>query len=122
MPFAIEGYRIAYTFSDKIYRIHIPSQHKVTETQQIHWTTKTITPLEITMEPLLAEESYATVYPLSHPIATGTIEKADDQDRSGQIIQATLKQFSSKEPSKEFSLTEDFFRKYLNDQPLHRHL
>jgi len=42
MPRDIEGYLIGYTSSDKIYRIYIPLQHKVTETRQIHWTTKTI--------------------------------------------------------------------------------
>ena len=53
MPRAIEGYLIGYTSSDKIYRIYIPSQHKVSETRQIHWTTKTIIPLgPNTMEPL----------------------------------------------------------------------
>ena len=62
MPQAIEGYLIGYTSSDKIYRICIPSHHKVTETRQIHSTTKTIGSLgTTTMEPLLAEETYATV-------------------------------------------------------------
>jgi len=56
---AIEGYLIGYTSSDKIYRVYIPSQHKVTETRQIHWTNKTILPLETTaMEPFLAEKTY----------------------------------------------------------------
>jgi len=96
-----------YTSSDKIYRIFIPWDHKVTETRQIHWTTKTIIPLGTTMEPLLAEESYATVYPLSRPIATTTIEKPNEQNRSGQIIQPTSKEFSSIEPSKEFCSSED---------------
>ena len=36
MPRTIEGYLIGYISSDKIYRIYIPSQHKVTETRQIH--------------------------------------------------------------------------------------
>jgi len=59
LPRAIEGYLIGYTSSDKIYRVYIPSQHKVTETRQIHWTNKTIIPLETTtMEPLLAEKTY----------------------------------------------------------------
>jgi len=59
LPWAIEGYLIGYTSSDKIYRVYIPSQHKVTETRQIHWTNKTIIPLETTtMEPLLAEKTY----------------------------------------------------------------
>jgi len=89
MPRAIEGYLIGYTSSDKIYKIYIPSQHKVTETRQIHWTTKTIIPLGTTMKPLLAEESYATGYPLSHPIATTTIEKPNNQDWSGKTILPT---------------------------------
>jgi len=60
LPRAIEGYLIGYTSSDKIYRVYIPSQHKVTETRQIHWTNKTIIPLDTTaMEPLLAEKTYA---------------------------------------------------------------
>jgi len=59
LPRAIEGYLIGYTSSDKIYRVYIPSQHKVTETRQIQWTNKTIIPLETTaMEPLLAEKTY----------------------------------------------------------------
>jgi len=33
---AIEGYLFAYSSSDKIYRLYIPSQHKVTQTRQIH--------------------------------------------------------------------------------------
>jgi len=60
------------------------------------------------MEPLLAEESYATLYTLSPPIATTTVEKPNDQDRSGQIIQPISKEFSFIEPSKEFSSSEDF--------------
>ena len=36
MPRAIKGYLIGYTSSDKIYMIYIPSEHKVSETWQIH--------------------------------------------------------------------------------------
>jgi len=69
MPLPIEQYLIGYIFSDKIYRKYIPSQHKVIEAQQIHWPNKTIAPLgTTTMELLLAEETYATVYPLSCPL------------------------------------------------------
>jgi len=55
-----EGYLIGYTSSDKIYRVYILSRHQVTETRPIHWTNKTIIPVETTaMEPLLAEKTYA---------------------------------------------------------------
>ena len=66
MPRAIEGYLIRYISSDKIYRIYISSQHKVSETRQIHWTTKTIIPLgPKTMEPLITEQTYSKVSPPS---------------------------------------------------------
>jgi len=95
MPRAIGGYHIGYTSSDKIYRIYIPSQHKVTETRQIHWTTKTIaSPGTTTMEPLLAEETYATVYPLSRPLPTIKVDKEMDQDRNRQINPPTFREFS----------------------------
>jgi len=95
MPRAIEGYLIGYTSSDKIYRIYIPSQHKVTETRQIHWTTKTIASLgTTTMEPLLAEETYPTVYPLSRPLPTIKVEKETDQDRNRQINPPTSEELS----------------------------
>jgi len=61
-----------------------------------------IIPLGTTMEPLLAEESYATVYPISRPIATTTIKKPNDQDWSGQTILPTSKEFSSTVPSTQF--------------------
>ena len=62
MPWAIEGYLIGYTSSDKIYSIYIPLQHKVSETRQIHWTTKTIIPLgPHIMAPLISEETYPKV-------------------------------------------------------------
>jgi len=79
MPRAIEGYLIGYTSSDTIYRIYIPSQHKVTETQQLYWTTQAIASLgTTTMEPLLAKDTYATVYPLSRPLPTIKVEKETD--------------------------------------------
>jgi len=57
LPRAIEEYLIGYTSSDKIYRVYVLSQYKVTETRQIHLTNKTIIPLETTvMELLLAEK------------------------------------------------------------------
>ena len=106
MPWAVEGYLISYTSSDKIYTIYIPSQHKVTETQQIHWTTKTIASLGTTiMEPLLAEETHATVYPLSRPLPTIKVEKETDQDRNRQINPPTSKEFSL--PQNRFSETPE---------------
>ena len=58
LPRAIEGYLIGYTSSDKIYRIYLPLQHKVSETLHIHWTTRTIIPLgHNIMESLIAEET-----------------------------------------------------------------
>ena len=69
MPLAIEEYLIGYTSSDKIYRIYIPSQNKVIETQQIQSTNQAVAPLgTTTMELLLGEETYATVYLLSRPL------------------------------------------------------
>ena len=92
MPWAIEGYLIGYTSSDKIYSIYIPSQDKVIETRQIYWTTKRLTPLgNTTMEPLLAEETYATVYPLSHPLPTIKVEKEKAHDQNRQINPPTSK-------------------------------
>src|SRR5205807_8969652 len=68
-PRAIEGYLVGYTSSTKIYRIYIPLQHKISETRQLHWTTKTITPLE-PMDPPTIPETFATIHPPSFPIAT----------------------------------------------------
>jgi len=79
----------------------------VIETQQIYSTTSMITPLRTTIEPLLAEESYATVYLLSCPIVTTTVENPTDQDWSGQIIPPPLKEFSSTVRSEEFSSSKD---------------
>jgi len=110
MPRAIEGYLIGYSSSDKIYRIYIPWQLKVTETQQIYWTTKTFTPRGTTMEPLLGEEICAIVYPLSLPLATTTIEKHMNQNWSRQIIPPTSKEPSATQPSKEISFIEDSLR------------
>jgi len=62
LPQAIEGYFIGYTSSDKIYRVYVPSQDKVTETRQIQWTNKTTILLETTsmpVEPVLGEKTYA---------------------------------------------------------------
>jgi len=61
----------------------------------------TIIALTTTLQPLLAQESYATVYLLSCPIVTTTVEKPTDQDWGGEIIPLTLKEFSSMHPSKE---------------------
>jgi len=95
IPRAIEGYLIGYTSSDKIYGIYIPSQPKVTKARQIHWTTKRIASLGTTaMEPLLAEETYATVYPLSRPLPSIEVEKETDQDRNRQINPPTSKELS----------------------------
>ena len=81
LPRAIEGYLIGYTSSDKIYRIYFSSQHKVTETRQIHWTTKMIASLGITtMELLLAEKTNAEVDSLSCPLPRIKIEKNQDQE------------------------------------------
>jgi len=94
MPRAIEGYLIGYTFSDKICRIYIPSQHKVTETRQIYSTTKTIaSPRTTTMEPLLAEETYATVDPLSGLLPTIKVEKETHQDQNRRINPPRSKEF-----------------------------
>ena len=38
LPRALEGKFIGYTESTKIFRIYIPSQHKVTETRQVRFT------------------------------------------------------------------------------------
>jgi len=106
IPRAIEGYQIGYTSSDKIYKIYIPSQHKVPETRQIHWTTKTIASLgTTTMEPLLAEETYATVYSLSGPLPTIKVENETDQDRNRKINTPTSKEFSL--PENSFSETPE---------------
>jgi len=95
MPWGIEGYLIGYTSCDKIYRIYIPSQHQVTETRQIHWTTKTIAQLGTTnIEPLLAEETYATHYTLSRPLPTIKVEKETHQDRNRHINPPRCKELS----------------------------
>jgi len=104
MPRAIEGYLIGYTSSDKIYRIYIPFQHKVTKTRQIHWTTKTLGSLgTTTKELLLAEETYATVCLLSRPLPTIKVEKETDQDGNRQINPPTSNEFSL--PPNRFSET-----------------
>jgi len=127
MPRAMEGYRIGYTSSDKIYRIYIPSQHKVTQTRQSHWTTKTITSLgTTTMQPLLAEETYATVYPLSRPLPTIKVEKETDQDRNRQINPPTSKELSlpqtrlQNHPSLQLPHSQLCLRN--NDRICHQHL
>jgi len=104
MNWVIEGYLIGYTSSHKIYHIYTHSQHKVTETQQIHWTTKVIRALgTTTMEPLLAEETYATVYPLSRLLPTIEVETETDQDGNRQIKPPTSKELSL--PQNKFSET-----------------
>ena len=91
MPWALEGYLIGYTSSDKIYRIYIPSQHKVSETRQIHWTTKTITPLgPTTMEPLITEETYVKVNPTSSPLALPFDVKSIKQEPGTTITKPTF--------------------------------
>ena len=106
MPGAIEAYLIGYTSSDKMSTIYIPSLHKVTETGQIHWTTKMIALLgTTTKEPLLAEETYTTVYPLSRPLPTIKVEKEMDQDRNRQINPPTSNEFSL--PPNRFSETPE---------------
>ena len=100
LPRAIEGYLVGYTSSDKIYRIYIPSQHKISETRQIHWTNKTIIPLAPThMESSTEKESFATVTPLSHPPATNPIDKLLDQDyTSTTTTTTTSKELSTLPP------------------------
>ena len=44
------------------------------------------------MELLLAEETYATVYPLSGPLPTIMVEEEMDQDRNRQINPPTSKE------------------------------
>jgi len=106
MPPVIEGYLIGYTSSDEACGIDISSQHKATETRQIDWTTKTITPLgTTTIEPLLAEETYTTAYPLSCPLLTIKVEKETDQDRKRQINPPTFKYLAL--PQNIFSETPD---------------
>jgi len=46
------------------------------------------------MERLLAEETYATGYPLSSPLPTIKVEKETDQDRNRQINPPTSKELS----------------------------
>jgi len=46
------------------------------------------------MEPLLAEETYATVYPLSHLLPTIKVETEMDQDQNRQINPPTSKVLS----------------------------
>jgi len=122
MPRAIERYLIGYTSSDKIYRIYLPSQHKVTEARQIDWTTKTITPLGTTMEPLLAEESYATVYPLSHLIATTTVESLMTRTRADTLYNQHRRNSLPESPLRNSPHPRISFQKYLNNQLLHPHL
>ena len=99
MPRAIEGYLIGYTSSNKIYRIYIPSQHKVSETRQIHWTTKTITLLGPTaMEPLITEESYVKVKPISSPLALTFDGKPIKQEPGVTTTKSTF-QTTMKKPS-----------------------
>jgi len=44
------------------------------------------------MEPLLAEETYATVYPVSHVLPTIKVEMETDQDGNRQIKPPTSKE------------------------------
>ena len=90
MPWAIKGYLIGYTSSDKIYRIYIPSDHKVSETWQIYSTTKTITPLgPNTMEPLITEETYVKVSPPSFSLAPTSTDKPIKQEPEETTIPPT---------------------------------
>ena len=76
MPRAIEGYHIGYISSDKIFRIYIPSEHKVSEPRQIHLKIKTITLIgPNTMEPLITEETYVKVLPRSFSLAPTSTDK-----------------------------------------------
>ena len=100
MPRAIEGYLIGYTYTDKIYRIYISSQHKVSETRQVHWTTKTIIPLgPNTMEPLITEETYAKVSPPSFLPGPMSMDKPIKQDLEETINPPTTFQPTTIEPS-----------------------
>ena len=100
MPRAIEGYLIGYTSSDKIYRIYIPSQHKVSETRQIHWKTKTIIPLgPNTMEPLITEETYAKVSPPSFLPGPMSTDKPIKQEPEETTNPPTTFQPPTMEPS-----------------------
>ena len=99
MPRVIEGYLIGYTSSDKIYRIYIPSKHNVSKTRQIHWTTKTITPLGSTsMEPPITEESYVKVKPISSPLALTFDGKPIKQEPGVTTTKPTF-QTTTKKPS-----------------------
>ena len=76
---------------DKIYRIYIPSQHKVSETRQIYWTTKTIVPLgPKTMEPLITDETFVKVNPLSLPPALTYDGKPVKQEPGETTIKPTF--------------------------------
>jgi len=44
------------------------------------------------MQPLLAEETYATVYPISRPLPNIKVEKETDQDRNRHINPPTSKE------------------------------
>jgi len=57
------------------------------------------------MEPLLAEATYATVYPLSRPLPTIKVEKKMDPDRNRQINPPTSNEFSL--PQNRFSETRE---------------
>ena len=57
------------------------------------------------MKPLLAEETYPTLYPLSPPLPTIKVEKETDQDRNRQINPPTSKEFSL--PQNRFSETPE---------------
>jgi len=100
LPRAIEGYLVGYTSSDKIYRIYIPSQHKISETRQIHWTNKSIIPLAPThIESSAEKESFATVPPLSHLPATNPSDKLFDQDYTSTTTNTTTSKQVSSVPS-----------------------
>ena len=99
MPRAMKEYLIGHTSSDKIYRIYISSQHKVPETQQILWTTKTITPLGPTaMEPLITDDSYVKVKPISSPLALTFDGKPIKQEPGVTTTKPTF-QTTTKKPS-----------------------
>jgi len=57
------------------------------------------------MEPLLAEETYTTVYSLSRPLSTIKVEKETNQDRNRQINPPTSKELSL--PQNRFSETPE---------------
>jgi len=65
-PRADQGYLVGYTNSNKIYRIYLPSQHKIIESRQIHWIKQQETPIE-PKKSNHDDEQFATLSPLQTP-------------------------------------------------------